>query len=126
MTNPTGLPEETTDGKARVAALACLRFDDVTPTAVVEFVSGGRCLIVGDEQRALEAARRLGPGLPCVIAVPSGVTPRSAAASQSYAARSATSGFRSPAAATVATWGPCSRRQSSASTWSSTWAARGC
>jgi ferredoxin len=78
MTNPTGLPEETTDGKARVAALACLRFDDVTPTAVVEFVSGGRCLIVGDEQRALEAARRLGPGLPCVIAVPSGVTPRTA------------------------------------------------
>jgi ferredoxin len=70
MTNPTALPESTADGKARTAALACLRFDDVTPTAVVEFVSRGRCLIVGDEARALDAARRADPGLSCTVSVP--------------------------------------------------------
>jgi ferredoxin len=70
MTDPNGLPEATPDGKARAAALAGLNFDDVTPTSVVEFVSQGRCLVLGDEQRALDAARRLGSSLSCVVAVP--------------------------------------------------------
>lgn len=70
MTETNGLPEETADGKARAAALAGLSFDDVTPTSVVEFVSRGRCLVLGDEARGLEVARRLQPGLSCVVAVP--------------------------------------------------------
>jgi len=69
MTNPTGLPEHSRDGKARAAALARLSFEDVTPTAVVEFVSRGRCLFVGEEARALDAARRADPGLSCTVAV---------------------------------------------------------
>jgi ferredoxin len=78
MNGKNALPEETPDGKARTAALACLRFDDVTPTAVVEFVSRGRCLVVGDEARALEVARRIDPSLSCVVAVPLRATPMTA------------------------------------------------
>jgi ferredoxin len=75
MTETNGLPEETTDGRARAAALAGLNFDDVTPTSVVEFVSQGRCLVLGDESRGLELARRLQPGLSCVVAAPSDSAP---------------------------------------------------
>ena len=70
MTDTTGLPETTDDGRARKSALAQLRFDDVTPTAVVEFVSRGRCLVVGPEDRALQVARQAGEGLACTVACP--------------------------------------------------------
>jgi ferredoxin len=75
MTTPTGLPERTAAGKARAAALDCLRFDDVTPTAVVQFVSRGRCLVVGAQERVIDALRRLGEGLSCVAAVPAASEP---------------------------------------------------
>ena len=78
MTNPTGLPEHTTDGKARAAAIAALRFDDVTPTAVVEFVSRGRCLLIGDEGAALAAAGRLPAGLRAAVLVPGDAPPEAA------------------------------------------------
>lgn len=78
MTNPTGLPEHTTDGKARAAAIAALRFDDVTPTAVVEFVSRGRCLLVGDEAAALATANRLPEGLRAAVLVPGDAPPEAA------------------------------------------------
>ena len=77
MSDPKGLPEHTVDGRARAAALAHLRFDDVTPTAVVEFVSKGRCLVVGDEARALDVARRIDPSLTCIVAVPARALPAS-------------------------------------------------
>jgi ferredoxin len=70
MTDPNGLPEETADGKARAAALASLNFDDVTPTSLVEFISKGRCLVIGEEKRAMDAARRLQSSLSCAVAVP--------------------------------------------------------
>jgi ferredoxin len=70
MNGPSSLPETTADGKARAAARAQLRFDDVTPTSVVEFVSRGRCLVVGPEERALAVARRAGEGLACTVASP--------------------------------------------------------
>ena len=75
MTDPNRLPEDTADGKARAAALASLNFDDVTPTSVVEFVSRGRCLVIGEEQRAMDAARRLQSSLSCVVAVPAESAP---------------------------------------------------
>jgi ferredoxin len=75
MTDTTGLPELTADGRARAAALARLGHREVTPAAIVEFVSRGRVLIVGDEQQALAAARRLGAGLTCVVAAPSDELP---------------------------------------------------
>jgi len=70
MSERPTLPETTADGKARAAALAELRFDDVTPTSVVQFVSRGRCLVVGPEARALAVARRAGEGLACTVASP--------------------------------------------------------
>ena len=45
----TDLPELGPDGRARARALAALRLADVAPTSVVEFVSRGRCLVVGAE-----------------------------------------------------------------------------
>jgi len=75
MTDTTRLPEVTGDGRARAAALARLGERGVAPAAVVEFVSRGRVLIVGDEARALAAARRLGPSLACVVAAPSDEPP---------------------------------------------------
>jgi ferredoxin len=66
----TSLPELGPDGHARTSALANLRLADIAPTAVVEFVSRGRCLIIGPEGPALELARRLGERLECAISVP--------------------------------------------------------
>lgn len=77
MSDPNGLPERTADGRARAAALAQLRFDGVTPTAVVEFVSQGRCLVVGDEERALDVARRIDPSLTRIVAVTTRALPAS-------------------------------------------------
>jgi ferredoxin len=65
-----GLPEVEPEGRARANALAGLRLVEVEPTAVVEFVSHGRCLVVGEESAALALARRLAGSLDCVVAVP--------------------------------------------------------
>jgi ferredoxin len=69
------LSEHGTDGRARAVALAGLRLAEVAPAAVVEFVSRGRCLVVGDEAAALTFARALGSQLECFVLVPGGGMP---------------------------------------------------
>lgn len=71
----TALPEAGPDGRARAGALAKLHLADITPTSVVEFVSRGRCLVIGAEDEALELVRLLGGRLECVVAVPGDTTP---------------------------------------------------
>ena len=66
----TALPETGPDGRARAGALARLRLADVTPTSIVEFVSRGRCLVIGAETEALELVRLVRGGVECVVAVP--------------------------------------------------------
>jgi ferredoxin len=75
MTEQPTLPESTVDGRARAEALAAFDRGGVTPTAAVGFVSRGRCLVIGEEARALAAAARLGASLTCVVAVPSDQAP---------------------------------------------------
>ena len=79
MTTDLSLPETTRDGQARAAALAGLGLEDAEPTALVGFVSRGRCLIVGEEAAALAAAKSLGGSLAAIVAAPADV-PVSAAA----------------------------------------------
>ncbi len=62
------LPELGSDGQARAVALAALRLADVAPTSVVEFVSRGRCLLIGAEAPALQLVRDLRGQLECTIA----------------------------------------------------------
>lgn len=69
MTNPA-LPERSSDGRARTRALALQVYDSVTPTSVVEFVSQGRCLVIGEETTALDFARRLPATLNVIVAAP--------------------------------------------------------
>jgi ferredoxin len=71
----TALPETGPDGRARAGALAKLRLADITPTSIVEFVSRGRCLVIGAEADALELVRQLRGRLECVVAVPGDATP---------------------------------------------------
>ena len=71
MTSQQTLPESTADGRARAEALALFIQGEVTPTSAVGFVSRGRCLVIGDEARALAAAARLAASLTCVVSVPS-------------------------------------------------------
>jgi ferredoxin len=71
----TALPEAGPDGRARATALANLHAVAVTPTSVVEFVSRGRCLVIGAEADAFDLVRRLGGRLECTIAVPGETTP---------------------------------------------------
>lgn len=75
MTIP-GLPEAGADGRARARALAGVTLDDVTPTAVVGFVSHGRCVVIGSEAEALEFAAALLGHLECVVLVPGDEPPR--------------------------------------------------
>ena len=71
----TGLTERGPDGHARTRALAGLQLAAVTPAAVVEFVSHGRCLVIGAEQPALQLVQALGTSLQCVVLVPGGFAP---------------------------------------------------
>jgi ferredoxin len=71
----TALPEASPDGLARTTALATLREAAVTPAAVVEFESRGRCLVVGGEADALELVRALAGQLECCVLVPADVAP---------------------------------------------------
>jgi len=66
----TALPEAGPDGRARAGALARLRLADITPTSIVEFVSRGRCLVIGAEDVALDLVRRVAGRVECVVAVP--------------------------------------------------------
>lgn len=56
-----------TDRRARQAALAAATEVVVDPTAVIEYRSGGRLLIVGSHDRALAARERLPVELPCCV-----------------------------------------------------------
>lgn len=71
----TGLTERGADGHARTRALAGLQRVAVTPAAIVEFVSNGRCLLIGAEQEALQFAAGLGTSLHCVVVVPGDLAP---------------------------------------------------
>ena len=71
----TALPELGPDGRARASALAALRLADVAPTSIVEFMSRGRCLVVGDEAPALDLVRGLQGRLECTVVVPGDTTP---------------------------------------------------
>ena len=71
----SGLPELGPDGRARATALAALRLADVAPTSVVEFVSRGRCLVIGTEKPALDLVRGLRGHLECTVAVPGDAMP---------------------------------------------------
>jgi len=77
MTTPE-LPETGNDGRARARALARLSLEDVTPTSTVQFVSRGRCLVIGAEPDAQEFAKALDGQLDCVVLVP-GAAPASRA-----------------------------------------------
>jgi ferredoxin len=72
----TALPETGLDGQARSRALAALRLAEVEPASVVEFVSRGRCLVIGEESAALDLAQGLAGHLECVVAVPGEFAPR--------------------------------------------------
>jgi Fe-S-cluster-containing hydrogenase component 2 len=71
----TALPEAGRDGRARASALANLRLAEITPTSVVEFVSHGRCLVIGAEDEALDFVRRIDGRIDCVVAVPGDAAP---------------------------------------------------
>jgi ferredoxin len=71
----TALPEAGPDGRARAGALANLRLTEITPTSVVEFLSRGRCLVIGAEADALDLVRLLRSRLECTVAVPGDATP---------------------------------------------------
>jgi ferredoxin len=73
--NQAVLPETGLDGRARTSALSRLELTTVTPAAVVEFVSRGRCLIVGPETLALQLAAQLYGQLECFVLVPGDTTP---------------------------------------------------
>ncbi len=72
----TGLPELGPDGLARARALTVLARTQVTPAAIVEFVSRGRCLIIGDADEALGMARELRGRLECVVLEPAEHAPQ--------------------------------------------------
>jgi len=61
------LPADTTDGRARGAALAALASHEVTPTSTVNYVSTGRVLLAGDRARAEAVAAQLGEPLQCTV-----------------------------------------------------------
>lgn len=69
------LPEISAQGRARASALASLELKATTPTAIVEFISRGRCLIVGPEVEALRFAARLDGQLECYVLVPGDTAP---------------------------------------------------
>jgi ferredoxin len=66
----SNLPEATGDGRARAAALAAMRVSDTSPAAIVEFLSHGRCVIIGDEQACLALAREVPDPLRCTVLAP--------------------------------------------------------
>ncbi len=72
----TGLPELGPEGRARAHALAVLDRIQITPAAIVEFVSRGRCLFIGDAAEALAMARELRGQLECIVVEPADHAPQ--------------------------------------------------
>ena len=73
--NNLQLPDTTPNGKARTDALDIRHRPDVSPTSVVEFLSHGRVLIVGEESEALAVAARLEEGLVPTVFAPGDAAP---------------------------------------------------
>jgi len=69
------LPETTADGHARADALDPRHRPDVSATSLVNFLSHGRVLIVGEEAAALDVAQRLDEGLVATLFAPSEAKP---------------------------------------------------
>ena len=69
------LPATSSAGKARAEALQAAVAVEGTPTSIVTYHSQGRVVIIGEEEAALAAARRLGDGVPCTLHVPSDARP---------------------------------------------------
>ncbi|HSN70050.1 MAG TPA: 4Fe-4S binding protein [Steroidobacteraceae bacterium] len=76
MTILSSLPESSAAGRARREALARLNAAESAPTSVVGFLSRGRCLVIGDELRAVAAAAALGPEFTAVVLVPGDSAPQ--------------------------------------------------
>jgi ferredoxin len=76
MTN-LQLPDTTSNGRARAAALDPRYRPDVVPASTVEFLSHGRVLIVGEESGALYAAQQLDDELVATVCVPGDSGPTS-------------------------------------------------
>lgn len=70
-----GLPESTANGRARAEALDRRHRPDVEPTSMVSYLSHGRVLVVGGEEAALDAARRLDEELVPTLVAPSDSAP---------------------------------------------------
>jgi ferredoxin len=85
-----GLAEHGPDGHARRLALAGLQLAAITPAAVVEFVSQGRCLLIGPEPQALQLAQDLGSSLHCVVLVPGELAPEVDRVDGTYVVRGGT------------------------------------
>ncbi|MGB5623381.1 MAG: 4Fe-4S binding protein [Gammaproteobacteria bacterium] len=68
------LPAASPEGRARASALANAKRVEVTPTSLVNYLSRGRLLVIGDESLALGAARRAAAPLERTICVPSEAT----------------------------------------------------
>ena len=73
------LPDSTASGRARAEALDLRHRPEVAPTSLVNFLSHGRVLIVGEEAQALSAAGRLGEGLVATLFCPADSRPVTAA-----------------------------------------------
>ncbi|MEN8129124.1 MAG: 4Fe-4S binding protein [Pseudomonadota bacterium] len=64
------LSQSTPDGRARVEALRRLNQIKPEPTSLVAYLSRGELLIIGPEDRGLDAAQRLAGQLQCTVVVP--------------------------------------------------------
>lgn len=69
------LPATTSDGRARTQALQNPVTIEGQPTSIVTYQSQGRVVIIGSEDAALSAARRLGDDIPCTLLAPSDERP---------------------------------------------------
>ena len=65
------LPANTSAGQARAQALQMPITVEGQPTSIVTYQTAGRLVIIGTEDAALSAARRLGDDTPCTLLVPS-------------------------------------------------------
>ena len=66
------LPETTTDGRARTAALVADDWSGRTPTSLVAYASAGRIAIIADRETGESLAARLGDTLACTLLIPRG------------------------------------------------------
>ncbi|NGP54021.1 4Fe-4S binding protein [Thioalkalivibrio sp. XN8] len=69
------LPATTEAGRARAQVLAQPALIEGAPTSIVTYQSSGRLVIIGEEEAALAAARRLGAAVPSTLLVPGDTAP---------------------------------------------------